>query len=249
MNLEYICSAALLSLSIGSAFATPIAVGPNTVILDNFNGSTTGTAYGTLNYATSMTGFGQAGQFGPGNYVQYTLGGLTQGTIEMWVNSTVAPSVNPSGLLTVNWSNTTTAPGGGYILHFGTGTPNGQVQTSSWPGGGATGTTSLNTGGVWTHLAASWGAAGTKVYVNGVLDGFSPTAMNIAFNPVNYVYLNYWGNGTFTGLIDELQISNLQLSDVVIAGHAAKVPLPSSAWLIGIGVIALIHRQNLRIHS
>lgn len=248
MNLKLIGNVALLSLSIGSAFATPIVAGPNTVILDNFNGSTTGTAYGALSYASSMSGFGQAGQFGPGNYVQYTIGSLAQGTIEMWVNSIIAPSVNPDGLLTVNWANTAAEPASGYILHFGTQAP-GVVRTAAWPSGGATGTTSLNTGGVWTHLAASWGAAGTKVYVNGVLDGSSPTAMNIAFNPVNYVYLNYWGNGTFTRLIDELQISNIQLVDAVIASHAAKIPVPSTVWLIGIGVIALIHRQHLRIHA
>lgn len=245
MKLKLIC-AALLTCSVGSAIATPIIAGPNTVILDSFNGTTTGTAYGGLSYATSQSGYGQAGQFGSSNFIQYTLGSLSQGTIELWIKPDVAPSVTPIGLLTVNWSNTATMPGSGYILHMST--PGGSLQTSAWPGGGAIGSTSLTSGGVWTHVAASWGAAGTKVYVNGVLDGSSPAPMSIGFNPVNYVYLNYWGNSNFTGLMDELQISNIQLSDAVIAQHAAPVSLPNTGWLMGIGLLGMLGWLN-EIHK
>lgn len=244
MKLKLICGTALLVCSVGSAIATPIIAGPNTVILDNFNGSTTGVAYGGLSYAASQSGYGQAAQFGPSNFIQYTLGSLSQGTIELWVKPDVAPSVTPDSLLTINWFNTNSMPGSGYILHMGLNGPGGTVQTSAWPGGGAVGTTPLTSGSVWTHIAASWGAAGTKVYVNGVLDGFSPAPMNISFLPVNYLYLNYWGNSNFTGLMDELQISNIQLSDAIIAQHAALVDLPNTGWLLGIGLLGMLSRLN-----
>lgn len=68
--------------------------------------------------------------------------------------------------------------------------------------------------------------------------------MNIGFNPVNYVYLNYWGNSNFTGLMDELQISNIQLSDAVIAQHAAPVSAPNTGWLMGIGLLGMLGWLN-----
>lgn len=244
MTLRIAWSAALLALSMTPAFATPITAGPNTVIFDNFNGSTTGTPSGGLSYAASQSGFGLAGQFGPSNFIQYTLGSLSQGTIELWIKPDVAPSVTPSALLTVNWSNTATMPASGYILHMGVNGPGGSLQTNAWPGGGAAGLTSLTSGGIWTHVAASWGASGTRVYINGVLDGSSPAPMNIGFNPVNYVYLNYWGNSNFTGLMDELQISNIQLSDAVIAQHAAPVSAPNTGWLMGIGLLGMLGWLN-----
>ncbi|HXV61418.1 MAG TPA: hypothetical protein VEK15_12030, partial [Vicinamibacteria bacterium] len=57
----------------------------NTVVLDHFNGSTTGSAVGTLLFAPSLSGLGQAGVFGPGNYVRYTIGASSAGTVEMWI--------------------------------------------------------------------------------------------------------------------------------------------------------------------
>lgn len=239
MKLKLICGAALLACSVGSVLATPIVAGPNTVILDNFNGTTTGTAYGGVSYVASQSGYGQAAQMNPGSFIQYSLGSLSQGTIELWVKPDVAPSVTSQGLLTINWFNTASMPGSGYILHMGF-APGGVLQTGAWPGGGAAGATPVSSGGVWTHVAASWGAAGTKIYVNGVLDGSSPSPMNIGFLGTNYLYLNYWGNANFTGLMDELQISNIQLSDAVIAQHAAQVGVLNTGWLMGIGLLGML---------
>jgi hypothetical protein len=198
----------------------PITPGPHTILLDHFDGSTTGTAVGYLGYMPSRDGFGQAGRFGTGNFVLYTIGSMSQGTIEMWVKPDDVPSDTRPGLLDINWYATDYYAESGHILHLGlTGESGGQLRVSAWPEGFVTGHTGFDSSGEWVHLAASWGPAGTRLYVNGVLDCIAP-ALDVSFLSSNYVYLNYWGDQRFSGLIDELHVSDIQLTDQEIASHA-----------------------------
>ncbi len=60
---------------------------PNTVLLDHFNGTTGGTAFGSLTYEESLPALGQAINLVKDSYVKSAfLGGvLGQGTVEMWI--------------------------------------------------------------------------------------------------------------------------------------------------------------------
>lgn len=206
----------------------------DTLLLDHFNGSTLGTAIGTLNYAAGQSGYNQAASFAPGNFVKYSLQGwysgngtdsATQGTVEAWVN----PSV-PGPFLEFNWNDSNTLPAGGHVLYnFGIDLAGTGAQYNAWnfeaPAGLSGNVTIPN--GEWTHLAISWSPSGSKLYVNGQVVNSSNQNIYPALNDPIYVYLNNWGGEVFTGLIDELHISRIQRSDAVIQQHA-NLPPPTS---------------------
>lgn len=200
----------------------------HTVILDHFDGSTTGMPIGTLTYGPSLTDLGQAGVF-HGNFVMYPITtGMSQGTVEMWVKLDSLPTES-RGFLNFNWYGTTSYPGMGHVLHMGVNYPanaSGPAYAgygSFWPSGHAYGDTPL-AAGEWTHLALSWGPAGTKFYTNGVPSG-GPSSGGSPSSPA-WAYLNYWGSagggGGIDGLIDEFHVSDIQRSDAYIAADADK---------------------------
>ena len=102
--------------------ATEIVPDANTVLLDHFNGSTLGAAIGPLSYDASISGLGQAGQFGPGVFVKYSFPAWysyccgsdlsTQGTVEAWLK----PSTW-GGFLNFNWNDSTSVPSAGHVLY------------------------------------------------------------------------------------------------------------------------------------
>jgi len=208
----------------------------DTVVLDHFNGSVAGTAVGPLGFAASLGGLAQAGVFGLGNYVRYSFPGwfTGEGTVEMWIHPS-SLAADWTGLLNVNWSNAGSYPPAGHVLHFSVcpqnspdpecPPPGNFLWGSFWPGGYSVSTTPI-AAGRWTHVAVSWGPAGTKVYVDGVPEvGVSGGPSLVS---TNYAYLNYWGSAVagqvpFDGLIDEFHVSRVQRSDVEIADHAAAV--------------------------
>jgi hypothetical protein len=90
--LGVICGAMLIVASYGSqAMAQYEYVwDANTVLLDHFNGTTVGTAFGPITYEDSLPVLGQTINLVPGGYVKYALpywysGGGVQGTVEMWI--------------------------------------------------------------------------------------------------------------------------------------------------------------------
>ncbi len=241
--------ALLLAFSV-SGYAGEIVADANTVILDHFNGSTTGTAYGTLNYETSMAGMGQAGSFGPGNYVKYGFNSwfsnsgsdpANQGTVEMWVKFET-----PASFLTFNWGNTTSPPGAGYVLYavgpawgtgldaFGYQTWNGERGSRADHVGGSTAIPI----GEWVHLALTWGPSASKIYVNGVVDAVVYDNVYPALNPTTWAYLNNWGTDTFSGLIDEFFVSKVQRTDAQIAADAG-IPEPGTISLLALGALLI----------
>ena len=70
----------------------------------------------------------------------------------------------------------------------------------------------------FNHVAISWSAAGSKIYINGVLSGHNP--QRFAPAAAQWAYLNFWG-GYSLGSVDELEISMIQRSDAEVASHAA----------------------------
>jgi hypothetical protein len=70
--------------------------------------------------------------------------------------------------------------------------------------------------GVWYHVAATWGPAGLKIYLNGTLagqDGFSGDLHN--YN-TELIAASSWGD-SYAGAIDELRVWNLALDSSAIA--------------------------------
>jgi hypothetical protein len=87
------------------------------VILDHFEGSTDGVPQGAVGYQAGMPGLGDSVDLGLGSYIQYGVPSTleNQGTIEMWLK----PSTTPAGIMNFNWTDSTSNPAGGHVLHFG----------------------------------------------------------------------------------------------------------------------------------
>jgi hypothetical protein len=215
-----------------SAGASPAVADADTVLLERFEGSTAGTAFGGPAYAPSFSGLGSAVVFGPGKYVRYRLlpwygsgpgsNPTTQGTIEMWFKADTT-----GDLLDFNWNVASSYPPAGHIVSMGPALTTGIPYISCWnfefprsidgPEAVATGR--------WAHLAASWSPAGSKLYVNGQVVASSPANVYPAFFDASspfYAYLNMWGTSGFNGLVDELHISRVQRPDAAILQHAAQ---------------------------
>jgi hypothetical protein len=105
----------------------------------------------------------------------------------------------------------------------------GQLTFGVAPGG--TRTTIRSTGtykdGAWHHVAASLGAAGMKLYVDGTLVAGN-AAVTTALTATGYwrwgaVYLNGWSNRPtndyLLGTLDEVAVYPSQLTDTKIAQH------------------------------
>lgn len=204
----------------------------HTVLLDHFDGSTAGTAFGSLPYGRSQPGLGQAGAFGPGTYVKYGLPGSSTnaGTVEMWIRPTSGLTAT-TGLLNFNWNNTETLPWSGWVLQMLISSP-ATVPPNVLQGITATGDRSIPLN-KWSHVALTWSPTSTNLYLNGVLTGSgggSPPSITYPF----WAYLNYWGtaqSGPFSGLIDELRISDIDRSGAeILADATLKGPAPKLSY-------------------
>jgi hypothetical protein len=223
---------------------TPAIDDANTILLDHLDGSTLGTEAGSVTFENGLPGAGLAGSFSPGRFVRFDLPAwysgestdpATQGTIEMWVKFS-----NLSTLLRFNWFETDTPPATGHILSLSQ-SPSFSLRHSVWNQEEGSllpvdGTTSLALE-EWVHVAVSWSPNGSKVYLNGQVDGSHPENIFPALSSVTYAYLNSWGETNLVALIDELHISSVQRSDQEILDHATRFPLTTagSAFAFTIG--------------
>lgn len=214
----------------------------NTILLDHLNGFTSGTAYGPLTYVTSLTGLCVAANFQTGTYIRYDLPCWyyssqpwdptgKEGTIELWINPK-----EYGNILTFQWFKDENPPTTGYIGGVGIcreGDPRGPAGILCYgvwcyeggpdPGLQPVGATIIPLN-EWTHVAVSWGPDGTKLYVNGELDGSSTLtfypAMGWCGDQYVYVYLNDWGQpDRGCKCIDELHVSKVQRTDEEIHAH------------------------------
>lgn len=226
----------------------PYASDANTVLIDHFNGATSanilafsesGAACGgpkasaTPNsaFADGPNGLSQAltllapsGQpVGSATYLQYPGGQLlsqANGTIEFWTYLTSYAS----GVALVNQG---PYPGAcaGWTFSMNV-TSTGQLQAGAWAAfslnSGAT-TVPLNR---WTHVAATWGSAGAKLYLNGVQVGSDTNTGMPASGYGGSVLLGYSASGL---QIDELRVSNVQRTSFATLGDLDAGPGPHQA--------------------
>lgn len=239
--------AAALAATGTSASATTIVPDANTIVLDHFDGSTTGAASGSISYGASVPGYGQAVALGPGRFIRYPYASLPQGTIEMWVKPDSSGTDFP--LMTMNTTLSSSFPPAGYYLHVALTATDRHVSINTWPSGLTTGTSSVPLDD-WTHIAMTWNGSSSQVYFNGAADG--PAGGGLSTGE-GYFYLNYWGNTGFVGMIDELHISNVVRSATEIAAHASRgLPVPEidraglgSALALVAGALGLLERRRL----
>jgi hypothetical protein len=199
----------------------------NTVLFDHFeNGNLAQYVEGAPAYLGGPDNFGQAIDFSSGAWLRYDMPGWYQwgtyyepagkaGSVDLWVY----PKKYNIELVDINWNYSNSPPSsGGYILHFSI-DPDGKLTGKAWSSiyGPETDPThpviQLPTGNTtiplnqWTHVAYTWGANGTRTFVNGIEDAFSPDNLYPALNASNYLYVPYWGFPDL-GYIDDLRITN-----------------------------------------
>jgi len=210
----------------------PYTSDANTILLDHLNGATgasilafsnTGAACGparpsatpVLSYGPGPSGLDQAVTLNPPagepagsvTYLKYPGGQLvsqSNGTIEFWI---YLKSYGQSGMSLVEQG---PYPGScaGWTFYMGINS-SGQLRSAAWAAfdmNSGTTTVPLNT---WTHVAATWGSNGSKLYINGILSGSDTNTGMPAGGYGGSVMVNY-GNPAADTKIDELRISNIQ---------------------------------------
>ena len=192
----------------------------STVLFDHFeNSHLAQSVFGTPAYVNGLAGFGQAIDFSSGAWLRYAVPGWYQwpstydpigkeGSVDLWVY----PKQYGVGFVNFNWNSTDTPPGGGHILHLSL-TTEGKLYGGSWSAINGPALIPLPAGSTtiplnqWTHVAYVWGEDGTSLYVNGVVDAFSPDNLYPALNSTFYAYVPYWGYPGI-GYIDDLRITS-----------------------------------------
>jgi hypothetical protein len=215
----------VLAVTLLCGFA-PYTNDANTVLLDHFDGSTSASilAYSQTagcgspmpsatpisSYVTGPTGLGQAlsltppaGQpAGSATYLQYPGGQLLStpnGTVELWIYLTAyGVSLVEQGQY----------PGACMGWTFGMSVSStGLLQAGAWAAFSMDSGAAAVPLNAWTHVAATWGSTGAKLYMNGVLVGSSA---NTGMPASGYSGSVLVGKGGFGLQFDELRISNIQ---------------------------------------
>ena len=238
-----------------SLAATP--PGSDTVLVDHFDDATIANYVGgTLSYTDGPSGFGRAADFTGGNWVKYDVPGWyqwpqtydasgKQGTVELWVY----PMSYDISLVNFNWNDSMSSPEAGHILHLGIDSA-GKLRAETWTAidGPGYALTPLPTGNTtiplnqWTHVAFTWGDAGTRLYVNSNLDASTPDNLYPALKTTFYVYVPYWGKAGL-GYIDELHILKTQVGDTqtpTTTNRSANLPV-----IAGLGILIVIGGAGL----
>jgi hypothetical protein len=182
-----------------------------TVLLEHFDGTTSGSANGSVTYTNGV--LGQGVHLNAGSWVSWNLGALPQATVEFW--GELDTLTNQSWFIRSGYSQF-------YACTFMAGvdpptnTPSCAYHNGSvWIGTGWVSSPVITTGS-WHHYATTWGSQGFHFYVDGALvySNANTSAQNSS--------THWWciggqrqdgpafGGSNFAGAIDELRVSNIQ---------------------------------------
>jgi len=172
---------------IGVPQQAPYVADANTVLLEHFDGTTSGSPNGSVAYNTGV--FGQGVHLSVSSWISWALGALTNGTVEFWGkldNITNCPSCPPLPVPNFVWSYLSPAEigtGPGSTLVFNVAAVNAIDRHRGMPIASVhNGSVWLNTptnsvviqANLWHHYAFTWGTAGVRLYLDGVLLGSGP---------------------------------------------------------------------------
>jgi hypothetical protein len=132
------------------------------------------------------------------------------GTIEMWFNPnvTIDSSISSNKTLMEKINGVSQ---GQYDIAFESG--DGRVWFyNSKAGVKIFSTTAVWTAGTWYHIAATWGAGGMEIWINGIRENTNATTVVMENGTLgNYMIGNHGGGTTaFNGIIDEMRVSDIQ---------------------------------------
>ncbi len=194
----------------------------HTVLLDHFNDSTLADNLyppSCLTYGPSLPGLGKSAVFAGACRIRYDLSPwyvVTQGargTIEALVRIT---GDYGRDLIIFQWVAADNPPSGGWIGRLRT-TDDGLLYWWTWgseaPVDHLVGKTSVPKD-QWTHVAVTWGEAGTRLYIDGRVD--TAAAFNLC--PQMSAELHVY-SGTDFGYLDELHVSSVQRPGEEIYAH------------------------------
>ncbi len=200
--------------------SAPYTEDANTVLLEHFDGATSGSVNGTATYTNGI--FGEGVHLDIGNSVYWNLGGLLEGTVEFWgkldtnnysgsqptfIQSDLGMFYFPTFLFAVvsNYPYCSYHSGDDWV-----GMPH--YTYTNWVNGWGSGLPDTSSG--WHHYAGTWGRQGFHVYIDGM-----QVYSNANTFPQN-ASTTFWAIGGsvspllawpgFTGVIDELRISSVQ---------------------------------------
>src|ERR1051325_1865287 len=197
---------------------SPYANDANTVLLQHFDGTTSGSANGSVTYTNGV--FGQGVHLNDGSWVSWNLGALSQGTVEFWGKldtldyggswpTFIQSDYSQFFASTFYTEIVTNRAISGY--HCGCNPPGG----NDWVGMTTNWSSAVVTPNVWHHYATTWGSQGFHFYFVGTL--IYSNANSYAQNPATAFWAigGLTGGGPasgpgFTGVVDELRISNIQ---------------------------------------
>lgn len=216
MKNKWIRVAALASC-LALSFGTPVAgsaTAPrqdgDVVLIEHFeNTNSANYVSGSMTYVDGPAGFGRAADFTSGSWLRYTLPNWQsgpwnspvgkQGTVDLWVYPMQLSKI----FLNINWYSTQSMPQSGHVLSLILGDDS-RLHVATWPAYGfvSAGTIPLNQ---WTHIWFTWGAEGTRLYLNDELDSSFTDNKFPALNPTSYLYVPAWTQSGI-GYIDEVRI-------------------------------------------
>jgi hypothetical protein len=243
-----VCFALTLFFAANQATAqvVPYTSDANTVLLDHFNGTTSatisayyydgapsGTAYPSAtpsySFGSGPNGLNQeltlyppvATPAGSATYFSYPGGQLlsqANGTIEFWV---YIPSFS-KGVSLVDQGQYYNAAYG-WTFNMGVDST-GKLNAEAWAAFSMNSGTTLVPPNTWTHVAATWGSSGAKLYINGVQIG-SDANTGMPASGYSGSVLVRLGTYAVSGVgIDELRISNIQRTSFNATGLLPATP-------------------------
>jgi hypothetical protein len=156
---------------------------------------------------------------------------LTKGmTLEAWVDPTTLRSPDQDWVATISKEHQNSSNDIAYALYAanGTGTPAaGHILVGS-ADYGTQGTSTISTK-TWTFLAATYDGSTLKMYVNGTLVGSQHVGGSITTTSNPLRIGGDWSGEMFTGLIDNVRIYNVPLSQSQISAEMNTAVVSTSA--------------------